>query len=231
VRTPTSSEDDAVDALELGVLEACREVVVRQQELLPLLAQTLKVPEGRVFYTWAFRKCPQRGRLEGTDWVYFFHGLECDLKNLTDGRFLRIDFGPHGRTDTFTAWGVLQFIMTSVPPWPEFPDLREYFAKGPPPFDQFSGSLAKMSPVWDRLEAEGAFEKADPGLVELQAQHTVPGPDGLLHVRFPPGFSEETAVNCSVASRRCLSRDGRQFLEKHLTELQGSKREDGHELK
>jgi hypothetical protein len=207
-----------VDPIELGVLEACQEVVLRQRELLPLLAETLKVPEDRVFYTWAFRKCAQRGRLEGTDWVYFFHGLECDLKNAADGRFLRIDFGPRGRTDTFTAWGVLQFIMTAVQPWPEFPELRVYFAKGPPPFDQFSGSLEKIVQVWDHLAARGAFEKADPSLVELEAKHTVPGPDGLLHVRFPPGLSEETAVDCSVASRPRLSQRGMQLLETHLTE-------------
>src|SRR5438876_540615 len=89
--------------LELAVLEACREATVRNQEMLPLLAAALGVSEAEVFYTWAFRKCRQRIRLGETDWVTFFHGLECDLKNQKDGRFLRIDFGPGGRVDTFTA--------------------------------------------------------------------------------------------------------------------------------
>src|SRR5437879_2699245 len=100
-----------MDALEIGVLKACQELVHRQQEMLPLLAAALHVPEKEVFYTWALHKCKQHGDLEGTDWWYFFHGLECDLRNKADGRCLRIDFGPGGRVDTFTAWGVLQFIM------------------------------------------------------------------------------------------------------------------------
>ncbi|HWG43697.1 MAG TPA: hypothetical protein VN688_12995 [Gemmataceae bacterium] len=206
-----------MDSIELGVLEACHEVVLRQRELLPYLAETLKVAEDRVFYTWAFRQCKQHGDLAGTDWVYFFHGLECDLKNVTDGRFLRIDFGPHGRVDTFSAWGVLQFVMTSIPPWPEFPQLKACFAKGAPPFDQYSGALDKMVPIWDRLEAKGAFEEADPSLVELEAQHTSRGPDGLRYVRLPPELPEETQVDCSVAGRRQLSRYGLQLLEMHLT--------------
>src|SRR5688572_23142460 len=103
-----------MDPIELGVLEACREVVHRQHELLPLLAAALNVREEDVFYTWALRQCKQHGALEGTDWWYFFHGMECDLKNKVDGRFLRIDFGPDSSVDTFTAWGVLQYIMTSA---------------------------------------------------------------------------------------------------------------------
>jgi hypothetical protein len=194
-----------MDLIEQGVLEACREIVLRQGEMLPLLAATLQVPEDQVFYTWAFRRCKQHGPLEGTEWTYFFHGLECDLQNGTDGRFLRVDFGPRGRLDTFTAWGVLQFVMTSVPPWPEFPQLKAYFAKGAPPFDRFSGSFEEMSRIWDRLEAQGVFEKADPSLVDLQDKHAFRGSDGLRYIRFPPEVSEETRVDCSVADRQRLS--------------------------
>jgi hypothetical protein len=205
-----------MDAMERGVLEACQEVVLRQRELLPQLAAALNVPQDQVFYTWAFRRCKQHGSLEGTDWMYFFHGLECDLKNSADGRFLRFDFGPHGRVDTFTAWGVLQFIMTSVFPWLEFPQLKAYFAKAGPPFDQFSGSLEKMSKVWDRLEAAGAFEIADSSLVELAARHSALGEDGLLRIEFPPEVPEETAIDCSVAGRERLSQQGTKLLEKSL---------------
>jgi hypothetical protein len=70
-----------MDTIELGVLEACQEAVCCQGELLPQLAAALNVPQDQIFYTWAFRRCKQRGSLEGTDWVYFFHGLECDLEN------------------------------------------------------------------------------------------------------------------------------------------------------
>lgn len=203
-----------MDSIELGVLEVCQEVVARQRETLPLLATALQVPEDQVFYTWAFRRCEQRGggRLEGTEWVYSFHGLECDIENVSDGRFLRIDFGPRGRVDTFTPWGVLQFLMTSVPPWREFPQLKAYFAKNDPPFDRFSGSLKKLAPVWDHLEAKGAFEKADASLVELVDRHTSRGPDGVMCVRFPPEVSEETTIDCLVAGRPRVSPCGLQML-------------------
>ena len=73
-----------MDSIELGVLEACQEVVLRQRELLPLLAEALGVPEGEVFYTWALRRCKQSGHLEGTDWAYFFHGLEWLIGEVAD---------------------------------------------------------------------------------------------------------------------------------------------------
>jgi hypothetical protein len=206
-----------MNAIEVGVLEACQEVALRQREMLPQLAAALEVPEDQVFYTWAFRKCRQHGSLDGGDWNYFFHGLECDLNNTADGRHLRIDFGPGGSVETFTAWGVLQFIMTSVAPWREFPQLQARFAKGPGPFDQFSGAMEKMSPVWDRLEAMGAFEKADPSLLELEAKSTKLGPDGLRHLQFPPEISETTQIDCSVAGRQRLSLCGTRLLETHLT--------------
>lgn len=201
-----------MNSIERDVLEVCREMVLRQQEMLPQLATTLQVPADQVFYTWAFRKCKQRGRLEETGWVYFFHGLECDLTNAADGRFLRIDFGPHGRVDTFTAWGVLQFLMTSAAPWLEFPQLKSYFAKGDPPFNKFSGDFEKLVQVWDRLQGKGTFEKADPSLVELEAKHTSRGADGLWYIQLPPGTSEETSVDCKVAGRLRLSPYALQLL-------------------
>lgn len=199
--------------LELGVLEACHEVTARQRELVPLLADTLGVPEEKVFHTWAFRRCRQSGPVKDTDWRFFFHGLECDLKNVADGRFLRIDFGPGGRLDTFTAWGVLQFIMTSTPPWPEFPDLQQQFAEKGLPYDPYSGSLTKMGIIWDRLAADGVFEQAAPDLVKFEDEHTSMGADGLRHVRFPPSTLEETRVDCAVAHRLCLSRLGHHILQ------------------
>jgi hypothetical protein len=202
-----------MNVIERGVLEVCREVVLRQGEMLPLLATALQVPEDQVFHTWAFRRCQQRGRLEGSEWGYFFHGLECDLTNGLDGRFLRIDFGPRGRVDTFTAWGILQFLMTSVAPWMEFPQLKAYFATGAPPFDPFSGSFEKLAPVWDRLMAQGAFERAEPSLIALEAKYTDYDSDGLQYVRFPPEISEQTQVDCLVAARLRLSAWGLRLLE------------------
>jgi len=204
-----------LSAVELRVLEACHEATLRRQELLPLLARALGVPEEQVLYTWALRRCRQRGQLEGTDWGYFFHGLECDLHNPADGRHLRFDFGPRGRVDTFTLWGVLQFIMTAAAPWPDFTDLQRTFARSAPPFDPFSGSWEKLSSVWDSLEARGVFAQADPALVAFQARYTAKGPDGINYLRFPPETREETQVDCSVAHRTILSPLGRQLVDLH----------------
>lgn len=203
-----------LNPLEWGVLQACREITLRQQELFPALAALVGVPVTNLLHAWALGnpKPRQHGPLREADWFYFFHGFECDLKNTADGRFLRIDFGPRGRTDTFTAWGVLQFIMTSCPPWPEYPELQAAFAERGPPYDQYSGSLTKICTTWDSLEARGVFGKADPELLEFQARYSKVGPDGITYTRFPAETSMEISIDCAVAHRPCLSAQGLKLL-------------------
>jgi hypothetical protein len=194
--------------LEYPLLVACREVILRQGELMPQLAETVGVRPEELFYTWAFRKCRQHGRLHTGDWAYFFHGLECDLRNTADGRFLRVDFGPGGRLDTFTAWGVLQFIMASKPPWPEFRELKSGFAETPPPFDEYSGSLAKLGMVFDRIEELGLIEKADEELARFAEEHTHLNPEGIRVLSLPPETPEHVYFDISVCNRRVLSAKG-----------------------
>ncbi len=210
-------EINGLDWLTTETLEACQEVQRRQQEMLPLLAAALGVPPEEVFYTWAWRRCQQRGRLPEEAWQFFFHGLECDLRNTADGRFLRLDFGPKGRVDTFTAWGVLQFIMTSTPPWGEYRDLKRTFAAKEPPWDQDAGDLGKFGEVWDQLEGWGCLQTADAQLVDLLKRHTSVGADGLQRLAFPPGTPERVQIDCSVAHRHRLSEEGRRLLAGHRT--------------
>jgi hypothetical protein len=142
-------------------LSACQETVYRQQELVPALAESLGVPPTEVFYQWVMQpRCEQRGTIIGTEWRYFFHGRECDLKH-SDGKFLRVDFGPGGRFDTFSGWGILQFVMTSKAPWQEFPELRVHLAKRQPPFDELSGSHEKMTALVSELKDSGLVEVID----------------------------------------------------------------------
>ncbi len=198
-----------MDLIEIETLHACHELLLCRQELFPLFESALGVMQKDVFYTWAFRKCQQRGRLSPqTAWTYFFHGLECDLKNTLDGRLLRIDFGPHGRIDTFTAWGVLQFIMTSVAPWPDYHKLKHFFADTGPPFDQFSGNFDTFCVVWNQLEEKGCFEIADAELVQLQNRYTIVDVHGTQHIRFPKSIPASTQIDCSVAHRKILSQYG-----------------------
>jgi hypothetical protein len=79
------------------------------------------------------------GRFDG--WVWNFHALECDVWNLDDGRFVRIDFGPRTRRLVITGSGVLQYVMTVCPPWRCFDALREFLARGTAPYDRLSRSL------------------------------------------------------------------------------------------
>lgn len=206
-----------MDEIEISVLEACGEYVARQHEMLSHLAAALGVEESQVFYTHALRRaCAQRGSLADANWVYFFHGYDCDFRNQADGRRLGIYFAPKGRVGTLGEWEVLRFIMTSVAPWREFPELRSYFARNGPPFDEYSGMSEKIQPVWDRLESRGFFEQADPALVALRGRYTTRGADGLMHLCFPSEISEQTRVDSAVAHRQQFSHDGANFLKSHL---------------
>lgn len=211
--------DSPLDEVEAGVLAACREATARRQELLPLLAETVGVSPTEVFYAWTLRRqwvlerCGQHGRLGDTGWGFFFHGAECELSE-DDGRVLRYDFGPGGRVDTFTSWGVLQFIMTSVAPWSEFPVLKARLARRPSG-DGSAGDTRALAAVWNRLTARGAFEPAAPDLVAFQARYTAVGPDGIRYTRFPPGTPESVTIDCSVAHRPILSPVGLRLLNDH----------------
>jgi hypothetical protein len=167
--------------------------------MLPLVARALGVAESEVFYTWAFRRCKQRWTL-AVNWNCFFHGLECDLENTADGRLLRLDFGPGGRVDTFTMWGVLRFVMTSAAPWPEYPDLRREFSES----GTWTNTTA-IEAVWDRLDELGMFQEADEELAEFEESYASIGPDGLRHVNYPPGTPETVQADCSVAHRVVLT--------------------------
>lgn len=198
--------------LEIRILEACQEAVTRNQEFLPLLSKAIDVEKiEEVLYSWAFRRCKQSGQLNYV-WKYRFHGLECDLKNSSDGRYLRIDFGPNGRVDTFSAWGILQFIMTSVSPWSRFDDLKSYFAKTTPPYDRFSGDSDKFHRVWDKITNNGCFDVANADLLELQEKHTYTSENGTHFIKFPSEISEKTKVDTHVAHRRVISQYGYKLL-------------------
>lgn len=204
--------DSPLSAIEYAVLEASWEATERQQEMLPLVARALGVAEEEVFYTWANRRCKQRWTLDDTGWRCYFHGLECDLVNTRDGRQVRLDFGPDGRVDTCNAWGVLMFVMTSAPPWPEYPELRRQFVQTEPQTNAFAGNTEAFDGVWARLAARGAFEPARPDLVDFQNRHTSVGADGLRHVRLPEGTPEKIQFDCMVAHRTVISPHGLRML-------------------
>jgi hypothetical protein len=181
--------------LEYTFLCACQEAVLRQQELVPMLAHSLDVEPNEVFYHWVKPPRPhreQRGKIANTDWKYYFHGYECDLKNAQDGRFLRIDFGPHGRFDTFSGWGVLQFVMTTKSPWRVFPDLQAFLAEKSPPYNELSGSHQKMTQLASRMVELNLVEAADSELCKLIEEHTYIEPNGWHVVKLPAPYNDWT---------------------------------------
>jgi hypothetical protein len=209
--------DTPLDPIELGVLEACYEAGVRRREMLPHLADAIGVAPDEVFYAWVLKRREllerhgQHGRVGQTGWTYFFHGYECDLTH-GDGRLLRYDFGPGGRVDTFTSWGVLQYIMTSALPWSGFLDLKARLARDEPARAAVAGDDRKMAAVWGALDARGVFQPAEPELVAFRTQYTSVGPDGITYVRYPPDTPEEIMIDCAVAHRPILSPVGLRLL-------------------
>lgn len=202
--------------LEYSFLCACQEAVLHQLELVPMLAQGLGVEPNEVFYHWVKPpRCQQRGKILTTDWTYYFHGLECNLKHAQDGRFLRVDFGPNGRFDTFSGWGVLQFVMTTKLPWKVFPDLQAYLAEEPPPYNELSGSHKRMSLLAQRMFDLRLVETTDPGLSALVESHRHVEPDGQTVVILPAPFNDWTRHefwDSAVCERWVLSDLGKRVI-------------------
>lgn len=201
-----------MDDLDLQFLIACHESVICRRPLLADLAAFHGVRADELFYLWAERGCKQRGTIRGGEWTYFFHGCECDLDHAEDGRFLRIDFGPHGRTDAFTSWGVAQFVMTSKHPWPEFPDLQTFLAIHPPPYNERSVTFDRETSLSDRLQAAGFIESADPELLALAERYTSLNDDGLSTLCLPPGTPDRTFLDILVARRKVITESGKRRI-------------------
>lgn len=187
-----------MNKLTIPLLIAASEMLDKKKELVAKLARQLGVPVQELFYHWMSdhrSKMEQVGFIKNTiwkyfskntNWKYFFHGIDCDLWNTKDGRFLAVSFGPKGRIDAFGAGDVACFVFTSKFPWPEYNELKAFL------FDQesyellnrierknlsqpeFAGlphipfpNFAKMEFLIDELEAHKFIEPSDPELCQL----------------------------------------------------------------
>lgn len=120
-----------INPIELRVLILCQEMIHIKQKLIRRMARMLEMDPQEIFYAWLSGTVPQHGHFPGKKWKYFFHGFECDLRHCSDGRMIRIEFGPEGRTDTFTDWGLFQYILSSKSNWFSKPEVIQYFASYP----------------------------------------------------------------------------------------------------
>lgn len=193
-----------MESLKLLLLEACQEMLRRQQELVSALADALGLSPADLAYDWRTRAKPS-GTFLGGEWSYFFHGHECDLSNRNDGRFLCVEFGPHGRLDTFGGGSVLAFIMTSCP------ELRSLLAKVSPSHKPF-GDLPKLAALFNQLEADGLIEVVDPVLCRFREEHTRTGPDGIAVLELPPDATDRLAFDLAACHRKVISAKGRRLL-------------------
>ena len=201
-----------MDKLALDFLAACETSICRRLPLLAELATGLGVQPEELGYLWAARGCSQRGSMSGGEWVYYFHGDECDIWHATDKRFARVDFGPRGVLTAFTVVGVTQFVMKAKSPWEEFPSLQQHLATSPPPYDIHSGSLERAGALYDQLESEGLVGVVAPDLIAFAQQHTSLNTDGIAVLRLPPDTSDRMWFDVSVAERKVVTAEGRSFL-------------------
>ncbi|MBM7845419.1 DUF6896 domain-containing protein [Herpetosiphon giganteus] len=168
-------------------LAACRESVQRQVELISLLAASWNMQPHEVYYNWRSQRA-QSGMIADTAWRYFLHGLECDISNQEDGRFVRIEFGPGGRADCLSSYSVLQFIMTSKAPWGYYPELQAQLADEPAPFDEHSGDYHAIKALIEPLYAAKLIELADPTLQPILEQALVITPEGRQIYELPAPY-------------------------------------------
>jgi hypothetical protein len=190
--------------LDLEFLAAGVESLKRRAEMLPLIADAVGVSANELLYAWGLslsRRCREVNGIPNTPWRLRFHGLECDLSHASDGRYLRYDFGPGGRADCLNPLGILEFVMTGKPPWPEFPALRQHLAKSEPPY---TGDYYRAAKIWERLEARGCFAPADPELLALRKRYTTQEPTGNM-IRLPEGTSMRIRLDALIADRPILA--------------------------
>jgi hypothetical protein len=164
------------------------------------------------------------GHLSGVKWRYSFHGLaECDLRQIEDGRFIEIEFGPRGRYDTFSGWGTMLFVMASKPPWRNYSRLKHYLADKPPPYNYLSGSHHKMLTLAKPIEMLGLFEVADKELSDLKSKlkkrYTYIDNEGR-HIFAPPApysdFTSHLWWDLNVCDSWVLSERGKELFANNL---------------
>jgi hypothetical protein len=198
-----------VDKLSLLFLKAASEMNTAKNEIVPFLAKEFAVNTNELFFPWKKIKLQSSvGSFMNGTWKYFFHGLECDVQNISDKRFLCIEFGPGGRIDTFTGYGVLLYIMASCSPWPDYLKLKEYLAEKGPPYDYLSGSHSKMCMLVDQLEENNLVQPADQELCDFVEKCSYRDENGSMCVKLPDSLTFEQELDTSVCDRLIISEKG-----------------------
>ena len=159
--------------LTISFLIAASEMLDKINDVIPTLAHQLGVLVQELFYLWMCRRpeLEQKGIIKNTNWSYFFNGFECDLDHTKNYRHLRVEFVPNGTIDTFSGFAVLEYVMASCSPWPEYKELKKFLAskdnKPGSPSNYLSGYFDKMCVLEDELCKHKFVEVTDPELCKL----------------------------------------------------------------
>ena len=203
--------------LTIPFLIAGSEMIEKIKNLMPKLAHQIGVPVQELFYLWMDHhpeQMVQEGIIKDTDWKYGFHGFECDLNHTKDHRHLRVEFGPKGRIDTFSGFAVMEYIMASKPPWPEYKELKEFLVSPEYP----SGSFDKMCILASELSSHKFVETADPELAKLVKKYTKirfrrMRPTQVL--KLPRNTTNHEWNDAMVCGRGIISAKGKDQITKH----------------
>ncbi len=198
-------------SVELNVLTACQEALQEKQKLIHLLSKTFRLEPQNIFYHWINGKLPQHGYLSNKQWKYFFHGLECDLRH-QDGRFIRMEFGPGGRIDTFTDWGIYKYITSFKKHWLTSIDVDSYLAKlmaSPESLDNYQ----KTSLIVNRLKDLKLLVPVAPELAkELNGCHVKTFGASEMVVQLPKHLTDRKYFDTRVCNRLIIAAKGWQLL-------------------
>ncbi len=201
-----------INTVELNLLSTCQQSIEVKKNLIRRLAKTLSLEPQHLFYQWLLGKIPQHGYLLDRKWKYFFHGFECDLRQTATGQFIRIEFGPGGRTDTFTDWGIYKYLSSSYPNWLTTPEVEHYFSQSNSRLDAYQ----KISFLVNKLHALKLIGPVAPELNEIYTHYQLPNATHLeSHVKLPKTFPEKKYFDTRVCNRLIITPEGWQILTKH----------------
>lgn len=200
-------------SVELNVLTACQDALQEKQKLILLLAKTFHLEPQNIFYHWINGKLPQHGYLSNKQWKYFFHGLECDLRH-QDGRFLRMEFGPGGRIDTFTDWGIYKYITSFRKHWLTSIEVDTSVAKMTSAASSESlDPYQKISLIVNRLKDLKLLVPVAPELAkELNGCHVKTFGANEMVVQLPKHLTDRKYFDTRVCNRLIISATGWQNL-------------------
>lgn len=215
---------------------AAEELTLRQQELIPRVEARIGfapydywVDRGRLSprARWRLRLTALLGRhvsprfgdwresgvTDDGAWAWMFHGLECDIANRHDGRHVRVDFGPGGRLDTFTGYGVLQFVVATRRPWRTFPSLRAQFAAREGADELRPNAHDRMCELEASARSKGWLEPSAPELANAVERFTRPHPDGFgMSVDLPSELRPRSSIDVALCSRLVVTALGRETI-------------------